>query len=180
MATLRTPNDGQSRTELFEVLYDDLRALAARKLRAERVGHTLQPTALVHELWIELEGQDRARWNGESHFKAIAAKLMSRLLAEHARKKKAKKRGGSWQRVTLDGELAITQAGEESVAALNKAMEKLGKCDPQLATIVWCYFVGLKQREIGEELNISERKVRQDWAFAKAWLADELSRELNG
>lgn len=161
------------KAQLFEKLYAELRSLAGRRMRTERSGHTLQPTALVHELWIQLDGQTRASWKNEAHFRATAAQLMSRLLAEHARSKRAEKRGGDMTRVTLDGDLALAEP-DADVDALHDAMEELRAIDADVAAVVDYCFVGLTQPEMAELLGVSERKVRADWAWARAWLRSKL------
>ncbi|MEM7247259.1 MAG: ECF-type sigma factor [Acidobacteriota bacterium] len=168
-------DDGSAANELMPHVYDELHRLARGVFRSESAGHTLQPTALVHEAFLQLVGHTRTRWAGRSHFLAVAALVMRRLLAEHARKKQALKRGGGWQRVTLDGLGEAAAAGELDVLDLHEALEELAALDERQARIVeYRFFGGLTVVEIAEVLELGTTTVQDEWAVAKAWLHDRL------
>ncbi|MEO8275633.1 MAG: sigma-70 family RNA polymerase sigma factor [Thermoanaerobaculia bacterium] len=165
--------------ELFPVLYPELKRLAGRQLRGERSGHTLQTTALVHEAFLELVGQKRARFESRSHFLAVAAFVMRRILAEHARSRAALKRGGGLPAIDLGdriGEIAIDDAGCEEIAAVDEALDRFSAIDERAAkVVVMRYFGGLSHEEIAAALGLSAVTVKRDWAVAKAWLRRELA-----
>jgi RNA polymerase sigma-70 factor (ECF subfamily) len=163
--------------KLLPLVYKELRRLAGHYLRDERIGHTLQPTALVHEAYMRLVGQDRADWQNRAQFMGVSAQLMRRILVDYARERTAAKRGGGAVRVDDEGfELAAGAGQSEQVLAVDEALERLSKLDPQQAQIVEMrYFGGLSVEEAAEALGISPRTVKRDWAMAKAWLHSELS-----
>lgn len=169
-----------SAEELLPLVYDDLRRRARVYMRRERHEHTLQPTALVHEAYLKLVDQSRVSWRGRSHFFAVGARIMRRLLIDHARGRQRGKRGGGSKRVTLAEELAPAVAGElswEDLWGLNAALEKLAHLDERQARIVELrFFGGLKTAEVAQVLGVSRRTVAGDWAHAKAWLRRELTR----
>jgi RNA polymerase sigma factor (TIGR02999 family) len=151
-------------------------------LRGERPGHTLQPTALVHEAFLELAGQRRASFTDRVHFLSVAAFVMRRILAEHARGRKAEKRGGGAVPVPLDEEIARVAASPESaweeIAAVDAALDRLAAIDERGAqVVVMRYFGGLSHDEIAEALAVSVATVKREWTAAKAWLRRELERE---
>lgn len=157
---------------LVETVYEELRRLARSYLRRERAGHTLEATGLVHEAWLRLADQDRVSWRGRGHFFAVGAKMMRRLLVDHARRRDSAKRGGDWQRVTLsgvgfgDGDLDAAE-----LLALDRALERLAELDPRQARVVELrYFAGLAVAEVAEHLGVSKRTVEGDWTHARAWL----------
>ena len=161
--------------ELLEIVYDELRKLARRQLRGERAGHTLQPTALVHEAYLRLARGREARWESRAHFFGAAARAMRQILVDHARRRRAGKRGGGAERVTLD----TSVPGEDGVAAdvldLHEALERLALNDPDLARLVELrFFAGLTLDETAETLGVSRRKVAKDWSVARLWLQREL------
>ncbi|MDE3164240.1 MAG: sigma-70 family RNA polymerase sigma factor [Acidobacteriota bacterium] len=168
-------NDALGR--LLPLVYNELRRLAGRYMRDERRGHTLQPTALVHEAYLRLAGQDRANWQNRAQFMGIAGQLMRRLLVDHARKRHAAKRGGSM--VTLDEGLAKPGAGfaePEEILSVDEALTKLEQLDTQQSRVVELrYFGGLSPEETAEAMGISQRTVEREWAFAKAWLRAQLA-----
>ncbi len=169
------PTDPPTANRLFEVVYDELHRLARKRLANERVNHTLQPTALVHEAYLRLVDQTRVDWRGRTHFFAIGASIMRRILIDHARKHNRKKRGGGWARVTLDDRVAIARQTDFEADALRNALEKLGELDPRQARIVELrFFGGLTVSEVAEVLKVSKRTVEGDWTHAKAWLRREL------
>jgi len=168
--------DASAFDRLFPILYPELKRLANRQLRNERVGHTLQPTALVHEVFLELVGQRRARFASRQHFLAVAAFVMRRILTEHARAHAAAKRGGGVRPVELPDELAVDAAGLEEILAVDQALDRLAAIDPRAAKVVVLrYFGGLSHDEAAGALGVSEITVKRDWAVAKAWLRRELA-----
>jgi len=164
--------------ELLPIVYDELRRQAARYLRRERIGHTLQTTALIHEAYIRLVDQRNVRWQNRAHFFGIASQLMRRILVDHARTKKRAKRGGSDIRVSLTDIAASTKAEDLDVIALDEALNRLSTIDQQQARIVELrFFSGLTVEETAEVLSISPATVKRDWSMAKAWLHREISNE---
>ncbi len=152
------------------LVYEELRSMAASFLRGERKNHTLQPTALVHEAFLKLVDQSRVDWKGRTHFFAVSAAAMRRILIDHARSRGRLKRGGGWQRVLLDQEAPV-ELEESDWVGLNDALEALSKVDPQEARMVELrFFGGLTVEEVAHILGVSKRKVEADWTHAKAWL----------
>ena len=167
--------DAGAAEELVPYLYDELRGLAAAFLRRENPAHTLQPTALVHEAFLRLVDQTRVQWKGRTHFLAIAARTMRRILVDHARGKLRDKRGGGWQRV----EITLEAQGEESLQTnlvdLDRALEELGRLFEREARVVELrYFAGLSVLQVAEILDVHTRTVERDWTMARAWLRREL------
>ncbi len=169
-----------SAEELFPLLYDELRRLAGFYMGREQAGHTLQPTALVHEAYLKLVDQTRTGFKGRTHFMAVGAQVMRRLLIDHARKRGAVKRGLGWKRVTLGtgNEAAEAAAlGSEELLNLNAALDRLAEVDEREARIVTLrFFGGLSVEEVAEAIGVSRRTVESDWRHARAWLRVELSR----
>jgi RNA polymerase sigma-70 factor (ECF subfamily) len=164
--------------KLMPLVYDELRDLADRYLRSERKGHTLQPTALVHEAFMRLIDQSRVDWKGRTHFYAIGAQAMRRILIDHARARGRGKRGGEWQRVILDEAETPEELRDIDLMALHDAMETLSALDAQQAQIVELrFFGGLTVEEVAHVLGVSKRKVEGDWTHAKAWLRNALDPE---
>jgi RNA polymerase sigma factor (TIGR02999 family) len=170
--------DAEALDRLVPLVYDELRRRAAAALARERPGHTLQPTALVHEAYLRLVGQRRAAWRNRAQFLAVAAEMMRRILVDHARARAASKREGGWSRVSLDGVLARAGPGpvDVEVIDLDSAMTRLAGFDPRGARIAELrFFGGLTLRETGDVLGISVATVERDWQAARAWLFAELS-----
>lgn len=170
--------DPEAIHRLLPYVYDELRGIAHRHLCRERADHTLSATALVHEVYLRLVDQTRMDWNGRSHFYAVAAIAMRRLLVDYARARRAGKRGGGQPIVSLDeaGELAETRADE--LVLLDEALERLARHDARQARVVECrYFAGLTIEETAHALGVSPTTVKADWAMAKAWLYREMQRE---
>lgn len=166
-------------TDLAPLVYDELRAMARGFLSRERSDHTLQPTALVNEAYLRLAGQSRVDWQGRTHFFAVGAQIMRRLLIDHARKHRSPRHGGDWQRVTFDGALDVGQSGSPGLAellSLDDALRRLAELDPRGARVVELrWFGGLKMAEISTVLGVSQRTVEDDWRHARAWLHAELA-----
>lgn len=162
--------------ELLPRVYDELRRLAASRLRHERADHTLQPTALVHEAYLRLIDQRRMKWRNRGQFYAIAAQIMRRILVDHARAQHADKRGGDWTQVSIDTAMR-ERSTDVDLTALDEALVRLAAVDPQQAKIVELrYFGGLTIDETADALNISPATVSRDWTMARAWLRHELRR----
>jgi RNA polymerase sigma factor (TIGR02999 family) len=161
---------------LLPLVYDELRRLASARMAMESPGQTLQATALVHEAWLRLAGDSQLHFANHAHFFAAASEAMRRILIERARRKLAQKRGARPERVDLDDlELAVN-ANDDTLLLVNDALEKLKLEDPRAAELVNLrFFGGLKLLEAGQVLGISERTAKRCWAFARAWLYDELS-----
>jgi RNA polymerase sigma factor (TIGR02999 family) len=161
---------------LMPIVFDELRRQAARYLRGERAGHTLQTTALVNEAYLRLVDQNNVRWQNRAHFFGIAAQLMRRILVDHARAKHRAKRGGADLRVTLNEATAVAADREVDLVALDEALDRLAKIDLQQSRVVELrFFSGLNVEETAEVLNISPATVKRDWSVAKAWLYREIS-----
>ena len=160
---------------LLAELYRELRALAAHHLRGERPGHTLQPTALVHEAYLRMQGRAGLGITRRTHFMAVASIAMRRVLVDHARARMAEKRGGGVTHVTVGPASAITEDRTEDVLAVDAALARLPQVDPQAERVVEMrFYAGMTEPEIGEVLGVGERSVRKQWAFARAWLRREL------
>ncbi|MCK6445787.1 MAG: ECF-type sigma factor [Planctomycetes bacterium] len=167
--------DASAHEPLLQMLYRELHKLAEQSMRAERANHTLQATALVHEVWLRLVGDESRAWRDRSHFLCSAAQAMRRVLVDHARRKRAEKRGAGQERVTLDDALASYEERALDVLALDQALEKLATKDQELARIVELrFFAGLTTEETGKALGLSVRQVEGAWVAARAWLHREL------
>jgi len=163
---------------LTELLYPELRRLASRLMRQERQSHTLQPTAVVHEVFLRLVDQERIEWQDRAHFLGIAARVMRRILVEHARRRNAEKRGGGLARVTLDESLVPSEDPAIGLLAVDQVLTRFAGVDERAAAVAELrIFGGLTVREITQELGVSPRTVNADWAMARLWLARELARQ---
>jgi RNA polymerase sigma-70 factor, ECF subfamily len=157
--------------QLLPLVYDELRRRAAGQLRRDRKGHTLQPTALVHEAYVRLLGQQRVDWQSRTHFFALASQMMRRVLVDHARARAAAKRPGQAVRVTLDGELASVDPRGCDLLMLDQALSELARLDQRQGNIVeLCYFGGLTEDEVAGAMSISRSTVARELRSAKAWL----------
>jgi RNA polymerase sigma factor (TIGR02999 family) len=169
--------DDRALAKLVPLVYEELRQLARRHLRGERQGHTLQPTALVHEAYGRLVDGDRIQWRGRTHFFAVAAQTMRRVLVDHARKRHAAKRGGEGIRITLDDSRAVADRRDVDVIALDDALNGLATLDATQAKLVELrYFSGLGIEETAESLGVSPATVKREWSAAKAWLYREMTK----
>jgi RNA polymerase sigma factor (TIGR02999 family) len=168
--------DPKAAGELLPIVYDELRRLAAQKMAREAAGHTLQPTALVHEAWLRLGGDDAPTFQNRAHFFGAAAEAMRRILIEHARRRLAAKRGAGVEAVDLDGlEICSPLADDGQLLAVNEALEKLAAVDAQKAELVKLrYFVGMNFEEASTALGIAVPTAKQWWAYARSWLTVEM------
>lgn len=158
------------------LVYDELRRLAGNYLRRERIGHTLQPTALVHEAYLRLVDADSVSWESRAHFYGIAAKVMRRILVDHARLRNAEKRGGLVEKVPLDEARELPPSATNDLVALDGALQDFARIYPRKSEVVELkFFGGLQADEIAEVLQISRKTVLRDWQFAKLWLCRELA-----
>ena len=170
-----TRGEPKAADQLLPLVYEELRRLAAAKMALEAPGQTLQPTALVHEAWLRLTNDDQRKWNDRTHFFAAAAEAMRLILVDNARRKRTQRHGGGHQRVAMP-ELACAVAGnEDQILAVHEALEKFAAQDKPKAELVKLrYFVGMTIEEAAEALAISVPTAKRHWAYARAWLAQEI------
>jgi RNA polymerase sigma factor (TIGR02999 family) len=162
---------------LIPLIYDELRRLAARHLRRERLDHTLQPTALVHEAYLRLVDQRETEWRNRAYFFGAAAQIMRRILVDHAREHGAAKRGGAEHRVTLEEDVALAGGRDVNLLALDDALRRLAEIDPHKSRVVELrFFSGLSIEETAEVVGVSPATVTRQWRTAKAWLHREIGR----
>lgn len=167
--------DPQAVNALVPLVYSELRKLAAHYLKSEREGHTLQPTALVHEAFLKLVEQETA-WQNRNHFFAMAANLMRRILVDYARGYKAEKRGGAAEKVSLEDAFVFVKEKPAEMIALDEALEELAKIDSRRAKVVELkFFGGLNTEEIAEVLGVHPNTVLRDWNLARAWLKSQIN-----
>jgi RNA polymerase sigma factor (TIGR02999 family) len=172
--------DPKAADELLPLVYDELRKLAAHKMANEAPGQTLQPTALVHEAWLRLAGNDHPQFEGRTHFFSAAAEAMRRILIGNARRKQRLKRGGQMERVNIDEVELPSPMPDDELLALDDALVRLTAFDSRAAEVVkLCFFVGLTQEQAARELGLSVSTVERLWAFARAWLFQAVQKELN-
>jgi RNA polymerase sigma factor (TIGR02999 family) len=165
-------------SELLPLVYDELRRLAAAKMAQERPDQTLQPTALVHEAWLRLVGNEKQEWNGRGHFFGAAAEAMRRILIENARRKAAARHGGGQARLDINQIEIATTAPDDELLAVSDALEKFAAQDSQMAELVKLrYFVGLTTEDAAEVLGISVRTAERWWSYSRAWLYQEFERQ---
>ena len=175
LLTEMSRGDERAANRLLPCLYEELRELAEGYLRRERPDHILQPTALVHEAYLRLVDQSRVDFQGDTHFKAVAAEAMHRVLVDHARREKRQKRGGSWRRMALDD--AFVLAGEKKLdpLVLEEALDRMRQLDERQCRVVELrLFGGLTNEEIAKALDTSLRTVERDWKMGRTWLRREL------
>jgi RNA polymerase sigma factor (TIGR02999 family) len=169
------PGEREPFEQLLPLVYDQLHQIAHRQLGRERTGHTLNTTALVHEAYLRLVDQTRARWVDRAHFFAVAARVMRRILVDYARRYRAAKRGGDAQHVGLDLAEVPLDERSETLITLDEALGRLAELNPRLSQVVECrFFGGMTEEETAEALGVTDRTVRRDWLKAKAWLSREL------
>jgi RNA polymerase sigma factor (TIGR02999 family) len=169
--------DAEAREALMPLVYNELRKLAASHLRRERNDHTLQPTALVHEVYLRLAEQKNVQWQDKSHFFGVTAQLMRRILVDHARSHMADKRGSGLPKVPLNEAIAMSREQPAELLALDESLTRLASTDPQQSRIVELrVFAGLTIEQTAEVLGISPATVKRDWNLAKAWLLREIDK----
>lgn len=169
--------DTQAAGQLLPLVYEELRRLAAARMAEEAPGHSLEPTALVHEAFLRLVGSvDTSRWDSRNHFFAAAAQAMRRILVDTARRKRREKHGGGWSRIDLDPAMSVAPDPREDLIELDAALTRLAIEEPQAAKLVELrHFAGLSVAEAAQALGISPRTADRIWAFARAWLHRELT-----
>lgn len=182
LAELRSGNK-EALAKLIPLVYDELHRLAEHYMRNERIGHTLQPTALINEAYLRLASAEKANWQHRAHFVAVAAGTMRRVLIDHARKQKAAKRGGKQAALPLEDSpeflsAVLREERSEELIALDEALTRLQELDPRQSQVVELrFFGGLTVEETAEVLGISPKTVKRDWAVARAWLHGEMSKD---
>jgi len=170
--------EAKASEELLPLVYEELRKLAAHKMAHEAAGHTLQPTALVHEAWLRLVGSGDPQWNGRGHFFAAAAEAMRRILIEAARRKQRQRHGGGQTREELDESHLVLERPSDEMLAVDEALERLTQEDALAADVVKLrYFVGMTLPEAAEALGISPRSADRIWAYARTWLRVHIEGE---
>jgi RNA polymerase sigma factor (TIGR02999 family) len=176
------PGQPQDAEQMFSLVYEELRRLAASKMANETGTQTLQPTALVHEAWLRLGGPNQGRWQNRAHFFGAAAQAMRRILIERARRRARLKHGAGEPNVDISRIELPGQVPDERLLAVNEAMDKLQKKDPDKARVVLLkFFGGLTNAEAAESIGVTERSVERQWAFAKVWLLRAMRSDgLNG
>jgi RNA polymerase sigma factor (TIGR02999 family) len=169
--------DTKAADELLTLVYDELRRVAAHKMASEAPGQTLQPTALVHEAWLRLGGDEQPTWAIRAHFFGAAGEAMRRILVDRAREKQALKRGGDLKRVDLDAIELASPMPDDELLALDEALDRLPTVDTRAAEMVkLCFFVGLTQEEAARELGVSLSTAERIWGFARSWLLREVRK----
>ncbi len=171
----------QAAEELLPLVYEELRKLAAHKMANEAPGQTLQATALVHEAWLRLAGNEHAQFQNRAHFFAAAARAMRRILIENARRKQRVKHGGGWERIDIDALQAPAPVPSDNLLALDEALTNLAGVDAQAADLVQLrFFAGLSQQQAADVLGISRRTADRTWAYARAWLFEQVAGAVEG
>ena len=170
--------DANAPERLLPMVYAELRRLAASKMSTEPAHQTLQPTALVHEAWLRITASKDIVWQGRNHFFGVAAEAMRRILIERARRRGAAKRGGGWERLDLEHVDVASETQADTLLALDEALARLMEVDPRSGELVKLrFFGGLTLDEAGEVLGFSGRTAKRCWAFARAWLYHEITRQ---
>ena len=168
--------DHEAADQLIQKVYEKLHSLAEQLLRHESPAHTLQPTALVNEAYMRMVDQKKVDWKGTTHFYAVSARMMRRILVDHARGKKRFKRGGGMDRIQLSDDIVVSNRDDEDVLAVDEAIEKLAELQPRQAQVVELrFFGGLSVAQVAETLGVSKRTIESDWTVLRAWLRRELS-----
>ena len=173
--------DSSALANVFPLIYEEMRRLAQQQLEREPDGHTLSPTALVHEAYMRLVDYTRMAWTGRAHFMAVAAVAMRRILVDHARAQRSVKRGGAQRRVAIDSADLAVEDRAEVLLALDEALDRLMHFDQRTAQVVECrFFGGMTEEDTADGLGIGLRTVKRDWARAKSWLHREIAADLAG
>jgi RNA polymerase sigma factor (TIGR02999 family) len=167
--------ESQASERLLPLVYNELRNLATARMLRESAGHTLQPTALVHEAWLRLVGDGRQNWKSRAYFFAAAAEAMRRILVEHARRKSRVKHGGGQQRLNIEDLDVVEAAPDDKILLVDEALAHLERTNPERARVVMMkFFGGMTNKEVADALSIGERSVDRHWVCAKAWLFQNL------
>jgi RNA polymerase sigma factor (TIGR02999 family) len=170
--------DAKAAEQLLPLVYDELRKLAAHRMAQEKPGETLQATALVHDAWLRLIGPEQQSWDSRGHFFAAAAEAMRRILVENARRKSRQKRGGSWERVNLEDLQLAIESDPATLLSIDEALANLAREFPEKAELVKLrFFAGLSLPEAARTLRLSDATAKRHWAFARAWLYEQLQGE---
>lgn len=170
--------EGPQTDKLFSLMYDDLCRMAGRFLQNEPMRHRLSSSSLVHQAYVRMVDQSRIDWQGKTHFFAIGATVMRRILVDHARKVRSLKRGGGWERRQLNDEVTFQLSDDGDVMALDDLLQTLASLNPRQAKIVELrFFGGMTMREIATEMNLGLRTIEKEWAMARAWMRRELRRD---
>jgi len=170
--------DPRAADRLLDLVYDELRRLAAYKMAQEAPGQTLQPTALVHEAWLKLIGAGERKFENRAHFFAVAAEAMRRILIDRARRRQTQRHGGQYERVELQETGLAAPAEDDQLLAVDEALEKLAREHPAQAQVVKLrYFGGMTNEEVAQALNLSVSSVKNYWTFARAWLFDAIRNQ---
>jgi RNA polymerase sigma factor (TIGR02999 family) len=178
--TAMTQGQSQAAAELLPLVYGELRRLAAWHLANEKPGQTLQATALVHEAYLRLIGDEDPGWQGRRHFFGAAAEAMRRILIENARRKQRQKHGGQFERLNVEDVELPSPMPDDGLLAMDEALNRLCEADPGAAELVkLCFFVGLTQEQAAKELGISISTAERTWSFARAWLFREIQKVQN-
>jgi len=171
--------DAKAADELLPLVYEELRLLASQKMAQEKPGQTLQATALVHEAYLRLVGAETQQWDSRNHFFAAAAEAMRRILVENARRKKREKHGGGLNRLDIAKLDVALSTNDETILLVNEALEKLMQIDPMGAKLIQLrFFAGFPNNQAAQILGIPERTAKRTWAYARAWLHEEIQRML--
>ena len=171
--------DEDAQAALLQTVHGELHGLARRFMRQERLDHTLQPTALVHEAYLRLFPEQPADWADRSHFLRCAARAMRQILVDHARRRNRRKRGGDRNRVPLDSGVAfVSDQRPDILLALDEALTRLEALDPRQAEVELLYFTGMTQPEAAEALRVSPRTINREWRLARAWLREQVAEDL--
>jgi RNA polymerase sigma-70 factor (ECF subfamily) len=169
--------DHAAASRLFPLVYRELRRLAAHYIRGEKPGQTIQPTELVHEAYLRLVGQERIDWHGRTHFFAVAATSMRRILVDRARRKMAERHGGGGKKIPLEATLLFSPEKSREMVALDDALKRLEAVSPRQSRVVELrFFGGLEMEDIAKLEGVSLRTVKRDWSVARAWLHHEIAR----
>ena len=172
---LEQAGEPDANSQLFELVYSELRQLAAACMRTERPDHTLQPTALVNEAYLRLVGGEGVSWQGRAHFFGAAGRVMRRILVDHARARNSAKRGGIREKLELLDNMATSEHGPETLLAVDAALEGLGRIDPRCVRVVeLLFFAGMSQEEAAEVMGVSVKTLKRDWQFARVWMERQL------
>jgi RNA polymerase sigma factor (TIGR02999 family) len=164
--------------QILPIVYDELKQLAAHYMKSETPGHSLQPTALVHEAFLRLVDQDQVSYQGQTHFFALGAQAMRRILVDHARSRGRQRRGGDRHSVAFDEETVFSRTREEDILVIDDLLQRLAELDSRQAQIVELrFFGGLKVDDVAEALDLSKRTIEAEWTMARAWLRSQLSED---